>query len=74
MFKARLIMTAAVMTLTVGGSLAQTEQPYAGLQSRSIKALSDRELTDLRAGRGMGASARSRTERVSWSNWRTRWR
>jgi hypothetical protein len=54
MFKARLIMTAAVMTLTVGGSLAQTQQPYAGLQSRSIKALSDRELADLRAGRGMG--------------------
>jgi hypothetical protein len=54
MFKARLIMTAAVMTLIVGGSLAQTQQPYAGLQSRPIKALSDRELADLRAGRGMG--------------------
>jgi hypothetical protein len=54
MFKARLIMTAAVMTLIIGGSLAQTQQPYAGLQSRPIKALSDRELADLRAGRGMG--------------------
>jgi hypothetical protein len=54
MFQARLIMTAAVMTLIIGGSLAQAQQPYAGLQSRPIKALSDRELADLRAGRGMG--------------------
>jgi hypothetical protein len=28
--------------------------PYAGEQSRSIKALSDREIADLRAGKGMG--------------------
>lgn len=28
--------------------------PYAGLQSRDIKALSEAELADLRAGRGMG--------------------
>ena len=31
---------------------AQT--PYAGLQSRQIKALSDQQIADLRAGRGMG--------------------
>src|SRR5262249_36254588 len=29
-------------------------QPYAGLQIREIKALSDEEITDLKAGRGMG--------------------
>lgn len=29
-------------------------QPYAGLEKRPIKALSDRQLADLRAGRGMG--------------------
>ena len=28
--------------------------PYAGLQARSIKALSDREASDLKMGRGMG--------------------
>jgi len=34
------------------GASAQT--PYAGMQTRSIKALSDREIADLAAGRGMG--------------------
>ena len=29
-------------------------QPYAGLQARSIKALSDEQVSDLKAGRGMG--------------------
>jgi len=35
-------------------SMAQTEQPYAGLQSRPVKALSDQQTADLRQGRGMG--------------------
>jgi hypothetical protein len=29
-------------------------QPYSGLQARPVKALSDRQIADLRAGRGMG--------------------
>ncbi len=33
-------------------ALAQT--PYAGMQTRGIKALSDKEIGDLQAGRGMG--------------------
>jgi len=33
---------------------AQTHQPYAGLETRPIKALSDDQIADLRAGRGMG--------------------
>jgi len=33
---------------------AQTQQPYAGLETRPIKSLSDQQLADLRAGRGMG--------------------
>jgi Spy/CpxP family protein refolding chaperone len=33
---------------------AQTHQPYAGLEARLIKALSDEQIADLRAGRGMG--------------------
>jgi hypothetical protein len=38
--------------LAFGSAVAQT--PYAGLQTRSIKALSDQQIADLRAGRGMG--------------------
>jgi hypothetical protein len=30
------------------------QTPYAGMQARSIKALSDQQISDLRAGRGMG--------------------
>ena len=33
---------------------ADPHQPYAGLQSRAVKALSDQQIADLRAGRGMG--------------------
>lgn len=32
---------------------AQTHQPYAGLQARPVKALSDQQIADLKAGRGM---------------------
>jgi Spy/CpxP family protein refolding chaperone len=32
----------------------QTHQPYAGMQARPVKALSDQQIADLRAGRGMG--------------------
>jgi hypothetical protein len=42
----------AAVVLAFGSAVAQT--PYAGLQSRSIKALSDQQVADLRAGRGMG--------------------
>jgi Spy/CpxP family protein refolding chaperone len=35
-------------------ALAQSQQPYAGLEVRSIKALSEQQIADLRAGRGMG--------------------
>jgi Spy/CpxP family protein refolding chaperone len=48
-------LTAALIVLmTFGNAVAQTAQPYAGLQSRPIKALSEQEIADLRAGRGMG--------------------
>jgi hypothetical protein len=33
---------------------AQMQQPYAGLDARPLKALSDEQVADLRAGRGMG--------------------
>jgi uncharacterized protein involved in cysteine biosynthesis len=38
--------------LTTVAALA--DSPYAGMQSRSIKALSDQQVADLSAGRGMG--------------------
>src|SRR5882757_3830289 len=40
------------MLLAFGSAVAQT--PYAGMQTRAIKALSDQQIADLRAGRGMG--------------------
>jgi hypothetical protein len=46
-------MTAVVLGLTAGGASAQSYQPHAGFQSRSVKALSDQQIADLRAGRGM---------------------
>jgi Spy/CpxP family protein refolding chaperone len=47
----RFIALAAVMVLATQSS---AQQPYKGLQHRPIKALSDEQLADLRAGRGMG--------------------
>src|SRR5256885_2969887 len=43
-----LIVSLALIT----GASAQT--PYAGMQARPIKALSDQQVADLKAGRGMG--------------------
>jgi hypothetical protein len=42
----------ALGVLLSGSALAQS--PYAGLQSRPIKALSEQQVADLKAGRGMG--------------------
>ena len=49
-------MTALVAVLVGAAPAAwpQTHQPYAGLQARPVKALSDQQIADLRAGRGMG--------------------
>lgn len=48
------IIVVAVLMFVSGNSHAQTHQPYGGMQHRQIKALSDEQLGDLRAGRGMG--------------------
>lgn len=40
--------------LSVVASLAAAQSPYAGMQTRPIKALSDEQIADLKAGRGMG--------------------
>jgi hypothetical protein len=41
----------ASIALTTG---AFGQSPYAGMQAQPIKALSDRQVADLKAGRGMG--------------------
>ena len=46
-----------VMLMMAGPAAAQHQHgqtPYAGLQQRAVKALSDQQIADLRAGRGMG--------------------
>ena len=43
-----------VATLLFAGSVLAQQQPYANLQTRSIKTLSDQQIADLNAGRGMG--------------------
>lgn len=51
------LLAASIVLLAVAGtplaSAAQSERPYAGLEKRAIKALSDQQIADLRAGRGM---------------------
>ncbi|MBD2746089.1 hypothetical protein IC232_05175 [Microvirga sp. BT688] len=46
----------AAMLAAVGAAQAQhaSPTPYAGLEMRPVKALSDQQIADLRAGRGMG--------------------
>jgi Spy/CpxP family protein refolding chaperone len=39
--------------LMTAASPAQSQQPYAGLEARAIKALCEQQIADLRAGRGM---------------------
>jgi Spy/CpxP family protein refolding chaperone len=58
-WKASLAGAAVVVTILVlialsPAALAQSQQPYAGLEGRPIKALSEQQVADLRAGRGMG--------------------
>lgn len=48
-------ITAAMLLLVLPQSASpQAHQPYAGLDARPIKALSEQQLADLKAGRGMG--------------------
>jgi Spy/CpxP family protein refolding chaperone len=48
------VLVSIAASLAVGLSPAQSQQPYAGLETRPIKALSEQQIADLRAGRGMG--------------------
>ena len=50
----RLLLASVAFALASVTALAQAQQPYAGLEARVIKALSEQQIADLRAGRGMG--------------------
>ena len=41
------------MAFLLGNAGAQSSRPYAGMQARTIKALSPEQIADLKAGRGM---------------------
>lgn len=53
-------LLALALVLPAGGALAQHAghyghgSPYAGMEKRAVKALSDQQIADLKAGRGMG--------------------
>jgi Spy/CpxP family protein refolding chaperone len=45
---------AAGICLSFVAQVAFAQSPYGGMQTRAIKALSDQQIADLKAGRGMG--------------------
>jgi Spy/CpxP family protein refolding chaperone len=45
---------AASLVIVSTEALAQSQHPYAGFETRPVKALSEQQVADLRAGRGMG--------------------
>src|SRR3712207_8815280 len=52
-------LAALLCVMLAGPALAQHQHrpqhsPYAGLEQRAVKALSDQQIADLKAGRGMG--------------------
>src|SRR3954469_25358405 len=49
----RLALATFTFTASLTAASAQ-HQPYAGLDARPIKALSEQQIADLRTGRGMG--------------------
>ena len=48
------VVAATLAVLIVSSVTAAQHAPYAGMQARSVKALSEQQLADLKAGRGMG--------------------
>ena len=49
-----LVLTTHAFAQHAGHHPPTTSSPYAGLETRAIKALSDAQIADLKAGRGMG--------------------
>lgn len=51
---ARFTLALITFSLLATSAIAQQAQPYGGLRLRPVKALSNEQVADLRAGRGMG--------------------
>lgn len=49
----RMLVACGLVAAGISGVCAETS-PYAGMQNRGLKALSEQQIEDLRAGRGMG--------------------
>jgi hypothetical protein len=49
-----LAIVAVALALAPVPSSSQTQSPYVGFEGRAIKSLSDQQIGDLRAGRGIG--------------------
>jgi hypothetical protein len=47
-------LLAVLASICLTASAGEAQQPYAGLEARPIKALSEQQIADLKAGRGMG--------------------
>ena len=50
----RTLVFSLALALFASGAAAQHHSPYAQVKDRTIKALSDQQIADLKAGRGMG--------------------
>jgi len=48
-----IVLALLLLAPTAAPSYAQHPHPYAGMQTRTLKALSDEQVADLKAGRGM---------------------
>jgi hypothetical protein len=46
-------VTSVILALLPGTSFAQSRSPYAGFETRAIKALSEQQISELRSGLGM---------------------
>ena len=65
-----IILFSTALILAADTPLAQSPQPYAGMQNRPLKALSDEQLDELKAGRGMGlALSRQISRRIGGDIW-----
>jgi len=54
MYRAWIAMAATLATVGAAQAQHAPASPYAGLETRSVKALSNEQIADLKAGRGMG--------------------
>jgi hypothetical protein len=66
----RMLVVCGLVTAGISAACAETS-PYAGMQSRGLRALSQQQIEDLRAGRGMGmalaASSTAIRDRTTYS-------